>query len=323
MILPKKYFKPVFTAFFLIVVACTIVACVENYKDNKETTVLPDKTKKKNTSPTSKAARLSKEFKDYWHAGKAEITSYKLQQARYGEIREGTAVLIFVTEPFLPEKQVKADHFNNSNISVLKLNSTKNFLTGIYPYSIMSSTFYPTTNNQHAIKVTSSIQEWCGQVFAQLNNRNNFEIKQHSYFESEGDQEFSIKKTHLENEIWTKIRMNPKKLPLGSIEIVPSLEFTRLNHTPIKAYKATTSLETGENLSTYTIHYPTLERTLKITFNTQFPHEIESWTDTYKSGFGPNAKTLTSSATKINSIKSAYWQKNANTDVSLRDTLGI
>lgn len=29
---------------------------------------------------------LPKEFKNYWYAGEAEITSFKLEQARYGEI---------------------------------------------------------------------------------------------------------------------------------------------------------------------------------------------------------------------------------------------
>ncbi|MGB2691994.1 MAG: septum formation inhibitor Maf, partial [Thermodesulfobacteriota bacterium] len=42
----------------------------------------------------------SEEFKAYWYDGKAEITSYKLEQARYGELHEGYAVMVFVTEDF-------------------------------------------------------------------------------------------------------------------------------------------------------------------------------------------------------------------------------
>ena len=40
------------------------------------------------------------ELKTYWYNSEAEITSYNLKQARYGEIHEGKAALIFVTEPF-------------------------------------------------------------------------------------------------------------------------------------------------------------------------------------------------------------------------------
>lgn len=264
-------------------------------------------------------AILSKAFNDYWYNGDAEITSYKLEQARYGEIREGTAVLVFVTEDFLPEKQVKADNYSKSNVPVLKLNATKNFNTGIYPYSIMQSTFYPVANNQHAIKVSASVQEWCGHVYTQLNNHNQFEIISHSYFQSEADQTFNIDKTWTENELWTKLRIDPKSLPVGQLEIIPSIEYTRLSHKKIKAYKAMANLENG----IYTLNYPELNRTLKINFNSNFPYNILGWEETTLSGYGASAKTLTTKATKLVSIKTAYWSKNHNSDAVLRETLKL
>lgn len=266
---------------------------------------------------------ISKEFKKYWYAGEAEISSYSLQQARYGEMREGTAVLIFVTEPFHNTKQVKADGSNSDNIPVLKLNSTKNYLTGIYPYSIMSSSFYPVHDNQHAVKLSFSSQEWCGQVYAQLNNRDAFEIKSHSYFESEGDQNLKLEKTILENELWNKLRIDPNTLPVGNIEIIPSMEFIRLTHKELKSYNATATLINLNDVFTYEIVYPELDRSLKINFTSTFPYTIESWTDSYKSGFGSEAKIMTSTATKIKAIKSPYWQKNSNRFLPLRDSLGL
>ena len=266
---------------------------------------------------------MSSEFKSYWYAGDAEITSYALEQARYGELRTGTAVMIYVTEPFLPEKQVKAERNSSENISVLKLNATKNFLTGIYPYSIMSSTFYPVYDNQHALKVSSSIQEWCGHVYAQLNNRKSFEVKSHSYFEKEGDQDLSLDKTHLENEFWARIRINPKELPVGNLKVIPSLVYLRLVHQPIKAYNAKASLEKTEKLNTYIVSYPDLKRTLKINFSAYFPYNIESWSDSYPGGFGPDSEMLTTKAIKIKTLKTPYWRLNGNENVSLRDTLGI
>src|SRR5690606_28808422 len=186
---------------------------------------------------------ISNEFKNYWYGGKAEITSYSLMQERYGEIREGTAVNIFVTEDFLPEVQVKANNFSEENISVLKLNQMKNFNTGIYPYSIMSSTFSPIAHSGHPLKVSSGVQEWCGQVYMQLNNRDNFEIESHSYFEGEADQKLSLPKTWVENEIWNLIRINPEELPTGDIMIVPSFEYLRLRHKEIKQHSAFASLK--------------------------------------------------------------------------------
>ena len=267
--------------------------------------------------------KLSETFKKYWYAGDAEITSYKLQQARYGETRDGEAVLIYVTEPFLSEKQVKADGNNPDNIPVLKLNSTKNYLTGIYPYSIMSSSFYSVYDNQHAVKLSFSAQEWCGQVYAQLNNREKFDIMSHSYFEKEADQNFKLDKTILENELWNKIRIDPENLPQGEFEVIPSLEYIRLSHKELKPYKATLSLNESGETTRYEINYPELQRTLRINFTNAFPYRIEGWSETFASGFGKQAKQMTSTATKMKTLKTPYWQQNGNKDLSLRDSLGL
>lgn len=273
--------------------------------------------------PTKGETRiLSPAFKAYWYDGKAEITSYQLKQARYGEIREGKAVLVFVTEPFRPDTQVKADRPDANSISVLKLNSTKDFITGIYPYHILTSTFFPLRAGDHALKVSAGVQEWCGQVYTQLNNRGQFQIKLHSYFEGEADREISLPPAHLENEIWTKIRINPQTLPVGDLRVIPALEYLRLLHKEINPYTATASLVQNQDY-TYTLHYPELNRTLVIRFAVNFPYEILGWTETYPDGLSPNASLLTSQAEKITTLKTAYWKKNALIDVSLRDSLGL
>jgi hypothetical protein len=297
-----------FTAVFSVINSC------ENKTPEKLLAVKIEK-----ETPAEKPNTITPEFNNYWYKGEAEISSYELEQARYGEIRKGKAVLIYVTEDFLPNKQVKADGQSSKNTSVLKLNATKNFNTGIYPYSIMQSTFYPVSNNQHAIKVSSSMQEWCGHVYTQLNNREQFEIDSHSYFESDADKEFSLDKAILENELWTKLRINPKSLPTGALQIIPSFEYLKLHHKPLKSYKAKATLTD----SNYTISYPELNRTLTIHFNTKFPFDILSWEESFKNGFGSNAKILTTTATRLKTIKSAYWNKKYNKDEALRETLQL
>ncbi len=262
---------------------------------------------------------LSTDFKEYWFEGKAEITSYNLDQSRYGEPRSGTAVLIFVTEDFLPEAQVKADEKNDSNIPVLKLNAVKKFNTGIYPYSIMQSTFSPLVSNSHALKVSASIQEWCGHVYTQLNNRKNFEIISKSYFEGEADQNMELDKTWLENEVWTQLRINPDNLPTGEVQIIPSLEFFRLTHIEMKAYQATAEFYQDDSLGVYKISYPKLQRNLKIYYQTNFPFNIEKWEETTEK----NGESFTTTATKMVSIKSDYWDKKSNKDLPLRDKLNL
>ena len=300
-----------------LILAGTIIAC-SNIKSDTTTVAI------ENTTKTKAAAQpTSKEFNEYWYSGTAEITSFELEQSRYGEIHKGKSVLIYVTEDFNPEKQVKADQRNTNNIPILKLNSTKKFYTGIYPYSVMTSAFFPVGNNQHAIKVTSSMQEWCGHVFTQLNNREQFEVQSYSYFESESDQKFAIEKAILEDELWTKLRIDPTQLPTGTHQIVPAFEILRMKHIPLKTYEANATLTTSGDTSTYTLDYPKLNRKLSINFNTSFPYDIVGWTETSTSGYGSNAKNLTTKASKIKQLKTAYWSKNSVKDSILRVDLGL
>lgn len=259
------------------------------------------------------------EFNSYWYGGKAEITSYKLTQARYGEVHEGTAVHIFVTEDFLPEKQVKADGKNPQNIPILKLNSTKKFVTGIYPYSIMTSSFSPISKKKQALKISFSAQEWCGNTFIQLNNRTNFEINFHSYFESDADRKHSLKKKVLEDELWNQLRISPENIPTGNIEVIPSFEFLALHHKEIKSYAAVATLKTVGNLHFYKLNYPKLKRTLTIKISKEFPYYIQSWEETITK----RGKTLTSKAEKISTILSAYWTKSGVGDTTERKALGL
>jgi len=297
----------------------TIIACSNAKNETSATTTsTPQKsTKLPQAQPTSEA------FNAYWYAGKAELTSYELEQARYGEIHKGKAVLVYVTEDFNPEKQVKADQRRANNVPVLKLNATKKFFTGIYPYSVMTSTFYPVANNQHAIKVTSSIQEWCGHVFMQLNNRETFNVASFSYFESESDQKFTLDKVILEDELWTKLRMDPSQLPTGTQQIVPAFEMIRMRHIPFKTYEVNATLQHNGTTSTYTLDYQNLNRKLEIAFNTSFPYDILGWTETLSNGTKGVGNTLVTKAKKIKQLKSAYWSKNSVKDSILRKELGL
>ncbi len=266
---------------------------------------------------------IDKAFKDYWYSGQAEVNTYELEQARYGELRRGHAVLIFVTEPFLRDQQVKADLPLGNQLSVLKLNATKKYLTGIYPYSVMESTFSPVSEKAHAIKSTFSVQEWCGQTYVQVNNRKRYEVTSHSYFQSEGDREFVLDLTYLESDLWNRIRLAPEELPTGEITVVPSLEFTRLKHKKIQAYQARARLEEDSGEGVYTLEYPKLKRSLSIRFSSDFPHAIRSWEESYPDGYGAESGILTTRGSLKVSKKLPYWQLNSNADLIYRDSIGL
>ena len=267
-------------------------------------------------------------FSDFWDQGKAEITTYDLKQARYGEIHEGTANTIFVTEPFSKSKHVKLDNPGSSGndlVPALKLNFARKFYTGVYPYSTMLSVFtaQDLKKNPHSLKAVFGAQEWCGQTYTQLNLTNGgYDLEQFSYFESEGDKSVKLQKTILEDELWNIIRINPDMLPIGKVNMIPGLTFSRLGHVAPDAVMAEAKLIKNGKMTTYSVYYPQYERTLSIDFKTTFPHEIESWQEKGYSGFR-NPQILTTTATLKSRKMLDYWSKHNNEHAALRAELGL
>lgn len=270
----------------------------------------------------------------YWYQGQAEVSVYDLAQNRYQDVHPGQAVLIFVTEDFLTDKQVKNDNYKNPNsVPILKMNAIARFTTGIYDYSIMSSVFTPvrTAEQPFTLKVTNSVQDWCGQVFGQINYRNGqYEEMLNSYFENEGDQNNKVPATAtmLEDELMNRIRMGWESLPVGEVALVPSLQFMRLRHKPYAAHKATASLADykgdtykGEGLKVYRIAYPDFDRTLEFVFQAKTPYLIEGWQDTYPSAFDGQKRTTT--AIRQQTVLEAYWGQNKLSDTAKRKDLGL
>ncbi|MBT8400174.1 MAG: hypothetical protein KJO98_06840 [Rhodothermia bacterium] len=282
--------------------------------------------------PVSAASTTPDQFGDYWYQGEAEITSYDLEQARYGALRSGSAVTIFVTEDFSRQQQVKLDNparAGNDAVKVLKLNSMRKFNTGIYPYSTMTSVFTPVYRSEdpHTVKTTASIQEWCGQTFVQLNRQaDGYRIKHFSYFESEGDGEESVGDVVLEDEIWNLVRLSPQDLPQGSITVLPSVLHQRLSHDdwgPQEALGELGPVINSDSLMEYRLTYEDIPRTLTIHFSTDFPHEIQYWEEHHVSGFGPNAEELVTRGTLRERLMIDYWTRNRPGDEVLREELGL
>jgi len=137
----------------------------------------------------------------------------------------------------------------------------------------------------------------------------------------------SIPAAHLEDEIWTRIRIDPGTLPRGEIKMIPGSFFTTLHMIDIDAETAIAELahtQDGEReISQYTVTYPSLGRTLSIFFNRNFPFDILSWSETGVSGSGEDAEVLTTTARRTHAVMVDYWNKNNIKDLELRSELGL
>lgn len=279
----------------------------------------------------SGAQGADEDFRKYWYSGQAELTSYALEQARYGEVHNGHAVLIFVTEDFSRSKQVKLDNpasAKEDRVPILKLNFDKKFNTGLYPYSMMTSVFTPVSGDDpHALKVTTSSQEWCGHTFTQLNRvGQGYRLREFSYFESEGDLDATFEDAVSEDELWTTIRLSPATLPTGDVELIPGSMYMRLKHVAWEPRKAVATLaphDEEDGWMVYSLEYPKLRRKLSIHFQKDFPHEIEGWEEVYTSGWGRSAQQMVTRAQRLERLQTDYWSKNRVVDEAMRQELRL
>ena len=57
--------------------------------------------------------------------------------------------------------------------------------------------------------------------------------------------------------------------------------------------------------------------------NTTFLNAITDWEETYKDGWGPNAKMLTTTAKRKSTVQTDYWSKNKVSDLPWREKLQL
>lgn len=283
------------------------------------------------------AVSLASGFWSHWGDGKAELSSYTIEQNRYGEMRKAEGVLIYVTEPFNLTKQVKADYDDKNDpnvVSLLKLNRVKKFQTGIYDYSLMSSVFVPlesyTAGGQshpagHPLKVTFTSQEWCGMAFEQLNRTDKgMRSRSFSYFESEGDADRLLvddKRTYYADELFIAVRELIRPMASGSIFLYQTLEAGRLHHRSPERMEATVSR--SEGMYSYGGRVEVNNWSIKagkyawtFTVEQAFPHKILAYS--YSEG-----NTLVEKGTLKKSVRLPYWELNANRDETYLKKLGL
>jgi hypothetical protein len=259
------------------------------------------------------------DFWPHWSDGKAEMNGYKLVQPRYGAKRDGTAVLVFVTEDFSDSLRVKADpgkHPASDVYPVLKLNAVRDFQTGIYDYNVMTSTFARVAPGWPIAKVSFSSQEWCGHVYHQLIPRAGaISGLFHSYFDGEADGKDDLPMPDggvMEDAVPILVRgWMGEWLPRGATKtmpFLPSLLRSRLEHRPLAWGQVTVT------------HAPASSR---VTVHAG-AYEVDTWTVaeqggrtvTYQVETAPPMRLIRWSATDgeegslLGSSRLAYWTMN-------------
>jgi hypothetical protein len=276
------------------------------------------------------------EFWAHWGDGKAELDGYALVEPRYGERRDGTAVMIYVTEDFSDSARVKADpgkHPASDVHPVLKLNFVRDFQTGIYDYNTLTSTFVRTEFGGGEFwpldKASFSSQEWCGHVYMQwLPRAGKLVGTSHSYFDGEADATAELPFPVggvVEDALPILVRgLRGDWLQPGATKKVPFLRSqirTRLLHLPAAWGEATVSRARESapvksalgtlSATTYTVVEASGD-TIAFTVEEAAPHRLLAW----KSSSGEAGKIL-------GSARLPYWQLHDNASEKLLERLGI
>ena len=241
-------------------------------------------------------------FWKHWGDGKAELAGYDLTFPRYGELRRGVAVTVFVTETFSNSLRVKSDpgkHPKSDEFPVMKLNLVEDFSTGIYDYNLMTSAFVALSpvNGRPAggaTKVSFSSQEWCGNVYAQLLfDATSARLTSHSYFDGEADQSrvLPVPADGLSGDallLWARGLAGPLLAPgeRKQVPLVQSIEAARLAHRPIEVLRATLERDAAPSRATVPAGTFEVERrtidiaggpTWRIAVEAAPPHRIIEW----------------------------------------------
>ncbi len=283
------------------------------------------------------AQSASPEFWAHWGDGKAELSSYDLVQPRYGELRDGQAVLIFVTEDFSWSERVKADpgaHPESDIRKVMKLNQNRDFLTGIYPYHTMTSSFLRVDGGDRMdafdpLKITFSAQEWCGMVYDELvMGPTNVHVTAHTYFDSDTTPPATHKVPAdlvYEDTVPVLVRgLDGPWLAPGASRTVPwwpAQMAQRFAHEPVALGTATVSR--APTAGSVTVPFGTFAVDLYTvavaggpttvwSVETAAPHRIVAW-----------ASTTGERGTLRGSDRLPYWHLNKPGDVTERARLGL
>lgn len=270
-------------------------------------------------------------FWDVWGDGRAELDHYALTTPRYGELRQGTAVLVFVTEDFTEGQRVKSDGGHGDEYPVWKLNDVRHFQTGIYDYEVMTSTFLRLDGAAplgQPVKVSLGVQEWCGHVYTQVEpGPAGLAWTQHSYFDGEGDQERTLALPAdgvLSDALPQLVRgwVGALVEPGGEREVagLPTLLHDRFAH--VRPEWGRLTLSAPAALRTVTVPAGTFEvreltaaqgdATTTWQVEVASPHRIVAWTRSD----GEHAELVASE-------RLPYWQLHGNADEAALSGLGL
>lgn len=280
--------------------------------------------------PDVPKATASSAFWGHWGDGRAELSGYRLVTRRYGELREGEVVLIYVTEPHDRRVWIKDDDAREPHrAEVLKLNVHREFLAGIYPYSVLTGVFAPVDDwdveRFSPVKLTMTAHEWCGSYFAGVwPGPGRFRALRLSYFPEEGERAGLVPAAEgalYEDALLIQLRELDGPFARGGDwegSLVPSLWEVRRGHRDLEPGPATLTRREGERegvpVTRFVLRHGGRTRTFEV--ERAPPRRVLGWRIQEGGAELEEARLL-------RTVRLPYWRLNAPGDEAYRAELGL
>ncbi len=219
---------------------------------------------------------------DYWVNKATEVSTYTLSQSRYGQKREGYAVLTTSVDRLDSRTGLATEKDNEWGVEVLKTSLVKQHTTGVMDNTISSSCYTPLDNgaSSFANKLVSSVHNWQSTWLTQFNLKGNrFSVQTFGHEKPLGDKSYELPAVFLLDEVFAIIRINPQLLPTGKFQAVPFLEQCYFNQldADLEPFESLLNELPDEGVTEYILKSG--KYIFKVVFQTEFPHQIESWTE--------------------------------------------
>jgi hypothetical protein len=280
-------------------------------------------------------------FESYWEDGRAELSGYRYHVMRYGEAREGQAVMITVTEPFSESKRVKVDDPSKNpadTFEAVKMNLVRDFQTGIYDYNTMTSVFVR-SRDFSPVKVSFASSEWCGNVYEEI-QVDPGAVRQtlRSYFEGESGERSLARPPSgvLEDQLFVLLRgLRGDFLRPGerrTVALLPSSVGRRLAHRPLAWVNAAIARSPKPERVTVAAGAFSADlyrvttadaRTGSFWVEHAYPHRIVRWSWAGGAAQGRKGSEATESAELAGSARLRYWELHGNGQETFLRQLGL
>jgi hypothetical protein len=234
--------------------------------------------------------------------------------------------LIYVTEPHDRRTWIKDDGVEAPNrVEVMKLIRSVHFLTGIYPYSVMASTFAPVdawgSVRFQPVRVSLDVQEWCGSVSHRVwPAPGRLRSLRLSYFADEG--ETLIDRELPEGTLYEDalpIQLRELDGPFNGGDdwsgwLLPELWRLRASHGPMEPVQASITRSEGARDGVPVTHFllEAGDYWRRFDVETAAPRRVLGWV----ASTGDTADLLSTD-------RLAYWSLNAPGEELFRERLGL